>query len=202
MKTFNQILNGMAGWIVTNCTKLTNFFVGSVLRTLLEAIAMEIEALYFQMHKGFIYAIENSIFHSFGFYKKPAISATGEVTVVFKDSLPQSFTFLKGFKFATVPILSQVVYFEVTEDTTAPKGCSSILVPVSCTEKGVVGNVPSNTITIMVTPVNIVRSVYNEKSFGSGTSEESSSERKRRFTTYIQTLSKATVDALKYAYIS
>lgn len=202
MKTFGDILSNMANWIKSNSNKLTNFFVGSVIRTLLEAVAVEMESMYFQMYKGFKYAIENAIFHSFNFYRNPATASTGYLTVVFKGELPQDFTFSAGFKFSTVPLLGDIVYFAVTEDIVVPKGATDALIPVQCTETGVVGNVPPNSIQIPVTPVGIIQSVYNETAFGGGTEQESTADRKRRFTTYIQTLSRGTINAIRYGCIS
>ena len=39
MKTFKDILNDMVVWVTSNSPKLTNFYVGSVIRTLLEGIS-------------------------------------------------------------------------------------------------------------------------------------------------------------------
>ena len=202
MKTFSEVLNSMALWIKTNSSKLTNFFVGSVIRCLLEAVASELEALYFQMYKGFKYAIENAIFHSFDFYKVSAAHSTGEVTVVFKDAIPQAYTFEAGFRFCTIPIYGDIVYFSVAKTVVAAKGATAVLLNVTCDSSGEIGNVPAKSIQIVVTPVGIIQSVYNEKAFTDGAEEESSADRKKRFTTYIQTLSRGTTDALRYGCIS
>lgn len=202
MKTFSKILNDMILWITSTNSKLSNFFVGSVIRSLLEAVSMELESMYFQMHKGFKWAIENSIFHSFGFYQTPATAAVGQVTLTFKTALPHDVTFLKGFKFSTLPLFNTIVYFTVVQDTVAVRGTTSAILNVQCTQTGTIGNVPANSIRIAVTPVDIVQNITNTYPIGGGAEKEASSDRKKRFTTYIQTLARGTSEAVRYGCIS
>lgn len=201
IKTFQEVLNSMVNW-VKNRSKLTNFYVGSVIRSLLEAVSIEIESIYFQMKMGFSYAIENSIFHSFDFYRKPAVRASGEVIFVFKSELPQRVVIPKGYIVSTVPIGGEIINFEVTEDTIAFAGYTSVSVNVQCLDPGTIGNVPQYSIKIALTPLSFVETLYNPNGFFNGAEEETRQERKRRFSNYIDTLAKATVDAVRYGVLS
>lgn len=198
MRTFKEILEGMANWITTNSDKVTNFHVGSVIRTLLEAVAMQIESLYFQMHKGFKDAIENSIFHSFDFYKHEALPATGMVTIKFRAILEHHVVIPKGFQFSTLPSSRGQVYYEATEEVKVPYGVDTIDVPVVCTEAGEIGNVSPYSVRVAVTPLPFMQEVYNSSPFVTGMKEESKASRKKRFSSYIETLSRGTVGAVQY----
>ena len=198
MKTFREILNGMIGWISQSNSKLTNFYVGSVIRTLLEAISVEIESLYFQMHRGFRNAIENSIFHSFNFYKFPATPATGELRLVFGSPLTQKLIIPKGYEFSTTPVNGEAIYFKTIEDTLVSYGVEEAVVQVECTQSGVIGNVPAFSIRRISVPIPVIREVYNASAFLTGKPEETKEERKKRFTRYIDTLSRGTISAVQY----
>lgn len=197
IKTFSQLLNSMASWVIMN-TRLSNFTVGSGVRTLLEAVAVEIESLYFKMRKAHADAVENSIANSFNFYPQQAIKSSGELTLEFKSYLTQKVIIPKGFRFSTVPTGGKVVYFEAVEDLLCEEGTLSAVVKVVCAEAGVVGNVPANTIRIAVTPLPYMSRVYNAEPFANGKRAETKEEYKQRFTRYIETLARGTLSAIQY----
>lgn len=198
IKTFKTILNDMATWISTRNPSLNNFYVGSVIRTLLEAISIEIESMYYQMYKGFRFSIENSIFHSFGFYKSEAIASSGEVLIIFRMPLPQDIVLLSGYKFSTLPYSGDPVYFVLDQDTVIVEGSTNALVKVTCTQTDVIGNVPRYAIRVCTTPLSYIQEVYNPQAFTNGRAEETKEERKKRFTKYIETLARGTVSAIEY----
>jgi uncharacterized phage protein gp47/JayE len=197
-KTFSEILNDMVGWVKSNTTKLTNFSVGSVVRTLLESISMEIESLYFQLDKGFKYAMKQSIFNSFGFSQTAPVPSTGQVTMTFREPLPFNYSIPQGYKFATTSILGQVLYFTSTSDASCVTGDNSITIPVQCDTAGAISNVPIDSIKFAVTPYAFVEGITNNVAFTNGKEGEATEEVKRRFTQYIQTLARGTIGALTY----
>lgn len=199
MKTFSEIVNGMANWITSNTSKLTNFHVGSVLRTLLESIAVEIEGLYFQMRKGFNDASENAIFNSFDFHRFPALRATGTLTIKFKYALTDPITIAKGSKFFTIPLNGKQVYFQTTRDYVFGIGSTMSDIEVECIDSGVIGNVPSYSLRYSVIQLSQVSDIFNAQAFYTGKPEESKEERKKRFNRYIDTLARGTVSAIQYA---
>ena len=163
IKTFNEILNSSANWVVSHSSKLSNFTVGSVIRTLLESVAIEIEALYFQMHKGFKYAIENSIFHSFDFYKLPAEPSTGQVTLIFREALTDRLLIPIGYRFSTISVDNEgtVLYFKTIENTTCEAGSTRAIVNVECETAGTIGNIPAWSIRSALSPMGIFEDIYN-----------------------------------------
>lgn len=202
LKTFSETLNDMIGWMVTRGSKISNFNVGSVIRTILEAISLEIEALYYQMSKGFKYALQHSVFYSFGFSKKGAVASSGMVTIRFKSEIPYNMIIPKGYKFSTVPVRGKVIHFESVQDVSCVSGDSVANVPVQCMTPGIIGNVPAGAIQICVTPLPFTQGVANHLDFNNGAEEEDVAEVKKRFTEYIQTLSKGTVAAVRYGCLT
>lgn len=202
IKTLSSILNSMSLWISSNSEKLINFYPGSVLRTLLESIASEIESLYFSMSKAFDLSIQDSIATSFNFYKRTATPSSGEITMVFKSVMLQQLVLPKGHRFYTKFYNSAPVYFESTEDTLIPYGSTSINVRVQCTQPGILGRVPAYSIRASVTPLDYVEDIYNTYDFLNGSEEETQEEYISRFQEFISTLSRGTMDSIRYGCLS
>lgn len=198
MKKFRDILGDMASWMTLNGSKVTNFTVGSVIRSLLESIAMEIEDLYFFIQYKFEEFLDKGIYTSFNFDRKPATAATGIVTVRFNQPLNQTVMVNKGFRFFTTPIEGRTVYFEVVEDTLANLGFSEVKVRVECLEKGTVGNVPAYSVTKVVNPTPFMSTVYNGDKFFTGLPEETKEQRQKRFNQYISSLGRSTQSSIEY----
>lgn len=198
MKTFSEILKDMALWIRTNSTTLTNFTIGSVIRTLLESVSMEIESLYFQMKKGFQWAVENAIYNSFGFTRKSAVKSTGEITLIFREELRDSLLISAGYRFASVGTNGESVFFKTVQDEKISIGLSSYKVKVECETEGVLGNVSAYTVSTMLVPIPEVQECYNDIAFTSGKEAQTTAERKKEFAKYIRTLSRGTLEAIEY----
>lgn len=197
IRTFNTVFSNAAEWVTARTDKLTDFNVGSALRTLFEAIAIQFEEFYFAIKQNVLYAIETAIYDGFGFPIKQAEAASGYVTVSFRSPLADVMCIKRGTVFATSGVYGYL-YFESTEDIYAAAGSMAVMVPVQCKTDGDTGNIPAGAITTMVASSSIIESVQNETAFTSGTNVETAAERKRRFQHYIKTLSKATTDALIY----
>lgn len=197
IKSMYDVFNDLVEWITAKTDKITDFNVGSAARTLTEAISIQFEEFYFAMKQNVLYAIENSVYNSFGFELKLSKASSGYVTVNFKEALPGDLTFPQGTVFCTSPIYGYI-YFESTEEIYAQKGSTSVMIPIQCKTTGTVGNVPAKSITTIVTSNTVIEEVYNEASFTNGINEETSAERKKRFQNYIKTLARGTSDAIVY----
>ena len=66
-------------WVRGGTDKLTDFNVGSVVRTLLEAHADELDDYYQAIYYGLLKAIPTAIYIGFGFDVQPATAASGYV---------------------------------------------------------------------------------------------------------------------------
>lgn len=198
LKSTNELLKSLVTWVSTGTTKLTDFSVGSATRTLLEAVSLQLEEFYFNLHQAIEFAIENSIYIAFGFDKNPASKSTGYVTLTFKNAIPQSITIKAGTMFSTSLSSTPIMYYRSTEDIVIVAETQKALIPVECTVTGVVGNLPANSITNMVATNSYVSSVTNETAFSNGSDEESNVARKARFKEYIRSLQRGTSEAIAY----
>lgn len=79
VKKFNSIVASMINWISSATDKITDFNPGSVVRTIIEAVAMELEELYYQLLVAVEEAIDEAIYRTFNFPRNPPRKATGEV---------------------------------------------------------------------------------------------------------------------------
>ena len=198
LKSLSEILGDMATWISTNSKKVTDFNVGSAVRTLLEAVALQMEEFYYKMHENVMWAIENSIFHAFGFDMKSANAATGYVSMFFNHPISETYTIRAGTKFSTAAGTAKPIMFSVTNDTAVPVGASEVMLSVQCDEVGEIGNVPANSINCMIAPFSLLKGITNTAHFVDGSNAETKAERKQRFLRYIQTLARGTSDAISY----
>lgn len=197
IKSSYEVLKDLIDWTLAKTDQITDFNVGSAVRTLYEAIAIQFEEFYYAIKQNTDYAIENSIYDSFGFDLKLGTASTGYVTIAFEEPLPSTLTFPKGTMFCTSDVYGYI-YFESTEDYYAERGLVSCMIPVQCKTEGKIGNVPSGAISTIVTTNEIIKSVGNEANFTNGTDIETSTERKKRFQNYIKTLARATADSIVY----
>lgn len=197
IKSMYEVFNNLVEWITAKTDKITDFNVGSAIRTLTEAVAIQFEEFYFSMKQNVLYAIENSVYTSFGFDLKLSQAASGYVSIEFEEPLPSTMIFPQGTIFCTAAIYGYI-YYESTEEVYAEEGSISIMIPVQCKTNGTTGNVPIGAISTIVTTNTIIRSVRNETAFTNGIDEETSAERKKRFQNYIKTLARGTADAIVY----
>lgn len=78
-KTFSEIYNSMKNSFTTHCKKVTDFNAGSIIRTIFEAVASVIEAIYIEARIAFFNNLKECVTSIFGFYKKEGAKATVQV---------------------------------------------------------------------------------------------------------------------------
>lgn len=196
IKDFASITASCINWCKAVTSKITDFSVGSVARTMLEAPAIEIDEAYQKFFIGIKEAIPVSVFTTFGFEKIAAESASGVVR------------FSTGGALATTPIVvpaGSVVRVPGSSKNYATQAPGAILVGqsyvdllVSAQLAGTAGNTGSDTITEIGTNVAGINTVTNPAPFINGRDEETEDERKSRFQDYISTLAKGTKAAVEY----
>ena len=200
IKSFRDLTRNMIDWIVQNTSKLVDFSPGSAIRSIIEAVASELEEYYYRMYKNFNWAVENSVYEAFSFKRREATPAFGEVVLTFSYPLLEEITIPAGTTFTTsTRYMSDVpLYFETRQPYTVSVDSEKATLVVYCTEPGEIGNVAPDTITVMVNPINYVSTVTNPERFLSGRNAETMSERKQRFTKYVDTRARGTKAAIEY----
>ena len=197
IKDFSSIAASLINVLRSITTKVTDFNRGSVVRSMLEATAAEIEELYLQMYTGLKEAIPVSVFTTFGFSALSAESASG----VLRFTTP-------GGALATVAAavpagtLARVAGTSLTYATLADGiiavGNSYVDVLAASTSPGLSGNTGADTITELVTPLAGVGAVTNPAPLINGRDAESDDDRRIRFQAYIAALARGTKSAVEY----
>lgn len=195
LKDFPSIAASMINHARATQSKLADFNVGSVARTILEAPAIEIEELYQQMWTGLMEAIPVAIYNAFGFARTPASPAVGVVRVIVTPSATPS-TVPAGSIFEAAGDLPRT--FISLADTTISANASFVDVQVRAQQPGAVGNVPAGTAFTMQPAISAMLSASALAAFAGGRYEETDAQQKARFALFIRTISRSTTAALDY----
>lgn len=194
IKDFASISASMVNWLKGVTQKVTDFNIGSVVRTMLEAVAIEIDELYQQMFIGIKEAIPVSVYNSFSFSAIQALPSSGLIRVTITTStnptlIPSGTTFSYA---------GSAITFTSSADVTISAGGTYADVQVAATTSGSASNIPANIAFVMSPqPSNFV-SATNLSAFINGQDAETPDQQKIRFNAYIQSLERGTVAALKY----
>lgn len=193
----SQIIKSEIDDVLTHTNKINDFTVGSVARTMVEAEALEIEKLYYYSLENLKQAIDEGVTTAFGFTRKKATYAYGNVLVRLTAPLPQDLIIDRGSLFySTNPNYQQ--QYRTNVAYRIPKGSQSFTIAVYCTVIGTYGNIPENTIN-RSTDIGELVSVTNPEAFNTGTDEENPEAAKVRFRQMIQSLAMGTNQSLVYA---
>lgn len=193
----SQIITSEIDDVLTHTNKINDFTVGSVARTMVEAEALEIEKLYYYSLENLKQAIDEGVTTAFGFSRKKATYAYGNVLVRLTAPLPQDLIIDRGSLFySTNPNYQQ--QYRTNVAYRIPKGSQSFTIAVYCTVIGTYGNIPENTIN-RSTDIGELVSVTNPEAFNTGTDEENPEAAKVRFRQMIQSLAMGTNQSLVYA---
>lgn len=196
LKDFRSITAAMINRARATQTKLTDFNVGSVARTLMEAPAVEIEEFYQRMFAGIMDAIPVAIYRGFDFPMQEKAKARGTVTLTFAQPLSQAFTVPAGSVF-NAPALG-VRYLSLAA-LTAPAGATSAAIAVEAENVGAAYNVPANAISAVQGLSLPTGAVIGNAPVTSGSDGESEIERASRFAEYIGSISRGTLPSVEYA---
>lgn len=194
IKDFVSIVASMINHAKATQDKITDFNIGSVVRTLIEAPAVEIDELYQQMFNGLMESIPVAIYNSFEFDRLSATPANGTIRVTI-TSQGSAVVIPSGTEFAST---SLTVKFTSQTDATITAGNTYVDVFVSCSTSGVASNIAASvSFTMTPAPAGFV-SASNAAAFTNGSDEETDDQRKGRFAEFIASLNHGTGAALLY----
>jgi uncharacterized phage protein gp47/JayE len=195
VKNFASITASIVNYMKSVTTKITDFSVGSVARTLVEAPATEIDELYQKVFVGLREAIPVAIYRAFEFDALSATSSGGTIRVTITPS--EDDVLISAGTTFTLDGGSEVV-FSNADDTTIVAGDSYADVTVTAVVAGTSGNIAAlQSFTVQPT-VDGMQSATNLASFTNGTDDETDDERKARFTAYVSSLARGTTAAIEY----
>lgn len=183
-------------WFAGVCTTITDFLPGSVARSKMETIAVEMEAQDYSFYQALRKAIPVAIYQAFDFKLRSAQKASGLVTFT-GDTTSSSITIPAGTLVST-STTSGVKSYATTADATIPMGDTTVQAPVLCTVPGLFGNTPSSTVTVLQAPIPNITAVTNAAAIANGLDRETEDSRRIRFTQYITNLTRGTREAIAY----
>lgn len=193
IKDFNSIVLAQINHARAVSTRVTDFQPGSVVRTIMEAPAVELEELYLQMFLGLRDAIPVATFQSFGFAKLPARSATGWVSISANEALADSIHIPLGTIFSTADGRE----YASTQVVDWAAGSTVVRIPVAAVVPGLSGNVAAG--EIVNAAVLGAGLTTGNAAMTTGADAESDREREARFAEFIRSLSRGTVAACTFA---
>ena len=194
-KDFASIAASMINWMKSTTQKVTDFSIGSIVRTMLEAIAAEIDELYQQFFIGIKEAIPVATYNSFSFDALPAQPATGPVRVTITPNSSADTIISAGTVFS---LTGGSVTYTAEADATIAAGASYVDVQVAANAAGVAGNIPAGmNFAVNPQPDGLI-SATNIVPFENGMDTETEDARKVRFNDYIAALARGTPTALAY----
>ncbi|MGI4946774.1 MAG: baseplate J/gp47 family protein, partial [Janthinobacterium lividum] len=197
-KDFLSIVASMINRMRATNATITDYNVGSVARTMVEAPAQEIDELYQQMVHAVVEAIPVAIYSSFNFPALGAVAASGLVQVTFATATA-AFTIAAGTVLAAA---GSAVGYVVQADVAVPVGATYANVAVVASTSGVGGNLAAGVSwTLSPVPSGFLAAA-NPSAFISGSQAETDAQHKLRFRSYISTLAKGTVAAINYGATS
>jgi uncharacterized phage protein gp47/JayE len=218
LQNFTTLVENMAASVQGAAASLLDLTVGSVLRAILEAnasLALWLQWLIVQVLATTRLATStgtdcDTFGADFGFYRLPAVAATGFVT--FSRFSPSIAALIPvGTNVATT---ANTQSFTVTTDTTNPAysvasggyvlaaGVGGVTVPVAASVAGSAGNVQPGAISVLSSAVAGVDTVTNALALAGGQDAESDASFRNRFGSYLASLSKATDVAIGAAITS
>lgn len=194
LKDFASITASMLNWMRSVQTRITDFNIGSIVRSMLEACAIEIDEFYKQAFIGLKEAIPVAIYTSFNF---PALDATPTSGLIRVIITAQAAPVNVAAGTVWVPSSGGVNY-EQTSTVVIAIGATTADIPVAAVTAGTIGNLPSGT-TFSPSPVPAgFTSASNLTSWINGIDAEDPADHKTRFNAYISTLPRGTPLAIAY----
>lgn len=197
LKKISEILARLIDATLVNTDEINDFTPGSTIMSIYEAFSMELEQYYMLTRENIKWGIEHGVLDAFGFKRKEARRAYGDITIEFHTTT-QSVTYIpRGTAFSS-SVREYQQRFEVIEDYYIPKGVSEFTLPAYCIETGETGNVPAQVINTLLTGISNVKRVYNKEDILTGRDPEKYEDLRNRFQAFIETRGRATVKALEY----
>lgn len=194
IRDFTSITASMINHLRAVQREVTDFNVGAVGRTILEAVGQEVDQFYQDAFNAVRDAIPVATYRSFNFDKLPEAPAAGIITVTVSAS-SQDVVLAAGDVFS--PIAGGLGYV-VQESQTIAAGETTAQVTVAANQVGTFGNLPAGTQFAATPAINNFVSASNAIAFDGGRDLETDDEQKQRFTAYISTLPRAIEAALIY----
>lgn len=201
VKYFETIAASMISWFSGVCTTVTDFNVGSRLRTILEACAIELEQTYYQLFIGITNGIQTAVFNTFNFPALQAQAASGQVVFASVSPAPLGgYTIPSGTMVSTQgTATTPAVTYATTDTVVIPQGSTTVAAVVVASLVGSNGNATAGGVNVLVGAPAGVSTVTNPIAFSNGLDTETLDQQTARFQQYVANLSRGTLGAIENA---
>lgn len=196
-KKATDMITDQINYITTHTDYLNDFTEGSIVRTLVESEAIEIEKLYYYTLENLQEAITDGLTSAFGFTRQTATTAYGDITITLNAPLANASIVNRGTQFYSSNSAYEQIYV-TRNDYTLPKGTQTFTIPVYCTVQGTYGNIPADVINTS-TDLGAYSTITNTQAFTTGKDAETTDQAQVRFRKMIQAIAKGTNQSLVYA---
>lgn len=194
IKSFAAIAASMINYARATQDEITDFSVGSVARTIMEAPAIEIEELYQRMLAGILEAIPVSVYRAFGFDPLEAAPARGYVVIRFAEPLQEPYAVEAGAVFEG----RNGVRYVADESVQAPAGSTRLSVPVTAAVAGANTNLGADELTGLLNGYVPAGAEVGNDPITGGRDAEPENERQQRFAAFIRSISRGTVESVLF----
>ena len=193
-KPFAELVADQVERVRLSTDRLTDFNVGSVVRSLLEANAVELDDYYQEMYLGLMRAIPTAIYIGFGFDLKPAVAAAGVAVFARRWEAPGDAVLIpQGTRLVT----ASGAYFVTDAAVTLAEDAATVSVTVTAEVAGSGGNASAH--SLLLATANSYYTVSNPAILSGGEDAETEEQRAERFAAFIRALARGTPAALEYA---
>lgn len=204
IKNYDTLVADMAAWVIAHAPQINDLTPGSVLRSIVEGVALGIEEVYVTGYLGFQRELASLPQNIFNFSKKTGTQATTQVIFSGPVAGVGGTTIAAGTRVKTP---SGLIFTTDTVATISAGQTSSNSVGVTADQVGTAYNVSASEISVLGDSVIGVNSVTNANAATGGTDAESVYAWQQRFQTYIEGLgitnpAGALSAALEYAGIT
>ena len=196
-----EILQEMVGYTSAVTGSITDFTVGSGVRTMYDSFSIELEEFYMLSIDNIKEGIESGLMSAFDFKPKVAQRAYGQFKLTVLDEFTEAKVLPRGTTISSSKE-SVGVTFETLTDYTLPIGATEFYVTAYCTEAGVIGNVDKGVMDMIPFGMYSINSVENTEDILTGAEEATYEETKRLFKLFVASRGRATKQALEYGALS
>jgi len=196
----SEILSRLIDVTMVNTNEINDFSVGSTIRSIYEAVSVELESYYMLGRQNILWGIEKGVLNAFNFKKREAKRAFGQVTIEFHTTTQEPTYIPRGTSFDSSRTNKEGkrMTFVTEKDYFVPKGSVTAKIDVYCTQAGTRGNVLAGDINRALDSISNLKRVYNRYDILTGKDEESIESVKKRFHGFVESRGRATIKALDY----
>lgn len=207
LREFDDMVEDTCQRIIDSDIGITNVSVGSVTRTLIEAIMAEVDIMQFTIYQAYIAKTVDEaegedlddVVSILGVIRRSASYCTGTVTFSVTEESDIDIEIPSGSIVSTALTINGEIYeFEVIEDSILSAGDMSVDVNVRCTAAGRIF-IPAKSITVINDSIFGIAEVINNSDISGGINDETDDELRDRAKDALTKLGRGTVESIKAA---